>query len=752
MSSSHDQSEQLIVDAAYALAEARVAELAQPVEAGDDKAAQVIFAANMRKRDELLNVVHDASRLIVVGSVAFRHGSPIEGCTRLYLGLERLAPLPTPDTTVHDRMLLWSDPRASGFYDPEAFGDGTAVSWKRTLRGKKRVVESVKDEHFDHDVPALVEPSPDPFIELLEEAGTAGRLREVAATIRAEQYRLMARPLEETLVIQGGPGTGKTIIALHRAAMLLYREQERIGAEDLLVVGPSRTYLDYIADVLPQLGQGAVRQVVITDVAPGGVSTVGVDRPIVRAIKGRPLMATLLHRYLLARAAVSRATDELRAAGIDTATAEGALQAARDRVSRYGELRQELETQLSRAGVTGSRTGLGPALERIVPTVSEREAVHGMLTSPELLRSAAEGLLEPYEQTALLRPSDAIGEHPWSTDDLPLIDEARWQLQGELPREERYVHILVDEAQDLSPMQVRMLARRAASMTIVGDIAQATSPWAPTDWAGLLTPGGVEPTSVTELGKGYRTTQAIIDFANALLPVFDLGLAATESVLRGGEEPIIKQCARETLEREVTDSIGESLAGGLATAVIAPRDELAALTPVIQALLPAIASTGEGSAERLVLVDYEDANGLEFDSVILVRPEAAYRSDPVAGPRRLYVALTRARRRLTLLHLDRLPRALEHRTRVAATHVDFETVVESTHGRVEVSITAPAVTLVLERADGSRLEANGWFYRGERTTYWLIRSADGAIASVQTKPGRTKQALEGVIDAVFGAR
>jgi len=519
----------------------------------------------------------------------------------------------------------------------------------------------------------------DPLIRrLLDRQGT--QLAPIVETIQARQYELMERPLDRTLVIQGGPGTGKTIIALHRIAVQLFRSRGAITQSDILFVGPSRTFVQYVDKVLPSLGDSNVIHRAIQDLATHGAVAGGHDPADVALVKGLPQMAEVIDRFLRGRARIDRRNVRL-GIGALSAVSPDALQPVLDEAKsvarNYGELRARFRERLnadatlralSSTATAGERVvldaGLADALaEDTVPTLSPRAVIHELLTSPLLMESAAEGLLTAAQQATIRRRAATVGQHPWSFEDFPLLDEASEQL-GSDRRPRRYTHVVIDEAQDFSAMQLRMLRRRAGGgITVLGDLAQASTGWAPATWDEHLGSGGIEVDDLEELALSYRTTRPILEAANRLLIVIDLGLEPPHAVIPDGAPvqavplgvPADDAMTIAAIIAELsTDSRSEESIG-----LIGPLATLERVRPELISAGLQVSAVADQVSGPLVMVPVDDAKGLEFDHVILLEPERIHRSDPATGPRKLYVAMTRARTSLTLLNRDRLPRVLD---------------------------------------------------------------------------------------------
>lgn len=521
----------------------------------------------------------------------------------------------------------------------------------------------------------------DPLIARLRDR-SGGQLGDIVATIQARQYELMERPIDRNLVIQGGPGTGKTVIALHRVALQLYRERTRLKEQDVLFVGPSQTFIRYVDQVLPQLGNTQVLHRSIHDLGRHETEPTTHDPVDVSGVKGLPVMVEVISRYLLSRARVAAQAVRLGPSiELEHEQLEPILELARNRAGVYRNLRRELRTLLSdaqwlrplvqqrRATLdedAPSKLRLDPEaveafVQDTVPTISARQAIYGLLTSPDLLEIAADGLLTASQQALIRRRPNGVEQHVWTFEDLPLLDEAAHQLRG-TGTEQRYAHVVVDEAQDFSPMQLRVLNRRTTGhMTILGDLAQASSGWAPATWEDHLQAGGLEPGDIEALEVSYRTTAPILDLANRLLLVIDLDVAPPRSVLLDGDEPHIELLGMHARDDQIiADRITKLRARRPAgnVGIIAPVDVLEKLRIDLAIRGFSVAHAADDLNAPVVLLRAEQTKGLEFDDVIIVEPETLHRSDPVAGPRSLYVAMTRARSTLTLLPRGRLPAAL----------------------------------------------------------------------------------------------
>ena len=576
----------------------------------------------------------------------------------------------------------WRAPISTPFYRATAADPMDLVRRRRFLM-TGRQVDDLFDEVFDD--PDSVDAAhhggiPDPLLAELER-GRTGEMRDIVATIAAEQDVVIRAPLDTCLVVQGGPGTGKTAVGLHRAAFLLFEHRERLDREGVLVVGPNPLFLRYIAQVLPSLGEAATRQTTIERLVGGRVGAV--DAPETARLKGDPRMASVLRQAvrrqlrlpaddLVVGTAWGRlriAADDLRAAveeivDRDVAFATG-RSAFRTRVRRLAWLGHP-DSRWTDAAPTAAfdaemRTNaeLNAVVSRIWPSVSAPALVKRVLTNRRLLAEASAGLLDDGERARLLRRAGAkkLDEEPWSLSELVLIDEAEAIINGP-PRP--YGHVVVDEAQDHSAMELRAIARRcpSRSMTVLGDLAQATSPAAQHSWADAIAHLGSPPTaSVAELELGYRVPAPILDVANRLLPSVAPGVAPARSVRLDGEPPVVVPAGPLELAASAAGQAIEMARRWATVGVIAPADVHAELTTALDAAGQDFGTGARRGLERPVTVlEPAEAKGLEFDGVVVVEPAAIHVDS--RGGRLLYVALTRAVQELCIVHAEPLPSGL----------------------------------------------------------------------------------------------
>ncbi len=614
----------------------------------------------------------------------------------------------------------WRAPVAEPFYRATG-SDPMGLSLRRHFASEGRKLVGIEDEVFnagaesdhpaDSDEPA--EDVPSGALLAAMSASRSGYLRDIVATVQREQDEIIRAPMSGLLVVQGGPGTGKTVVALHRAAYLLYTHRFPLESQGVLVIGPNRLYLRYTEQVLPSLGENGVASSTVEGLLD--VPVRGVEAPGLARIKGQARMAKVLAAALSARQ---------RTLGHDLAVPYGSvmlqlkaqelaqvIRSARRRPGTHNARRSFVESAVTRRlaaayeqasavvdelrprpafdltdsdrdpDAAASRDVPGElrrlpqvveALDRMWPRLLPEELLHDLYGSEPLLRLAGKGLLDASEQMALFRPrSGALDEIAWTRADIPLLDEAAVAL-GPPRRDNRdnrdngagspraYGHIVVDEAQDLSPMQLRMLARRSisGSMTLVGDIAQATGPHAVTRWSQVTEPlRPRHPPRMVTLSVNYRTPAEIMNLAARVLSATAPDLRPPRSVRQTGAAPIFVEAGAGRLLAELVACARDDLhalgRGGTLAVICAGS----MLTTAILALREAGLAVSNPSqswpgTETLGAIAVELVKGLEFDRVIALEPAQIVEE---AGPNALYVALTRPTRRLSIVHELALP-------------------------------------------------------------------------------------------------
>jgi DNA helicase IV len=579
----------------------------------------------------------------------------------------------------------WRAPISTPFYRATA-ADPLGLSRRRRFVMTGRRVDDLFDEVFDD--PDSVDAAhhggiPDPLLAELERSRT-GEMRDIVATIAAEQDVVIRAGLDTCLVVQGGPGTGKTAVGLHRAAFLLFEHRDVLDREGVLVVGPNPLFLRYIAQVLPSLGEAATRQTTVERLvaASVGARVRAIDAPQVARLKGDPRMADVVRRAAhalvklpaddvvlatpwgrlrLPAGEVADAVGEILARGTAMAVARSALRSRLQRMASlaHQELRGEAAVADGLEEALRENGELAAAVARIWPSLSGPVLAKRLLTSARALAAAAEGVLDPEEQALLVRKAaKRIDDEPWSVGDLVLADEAEWVLNGVA---RTYGHVVVDEAQDLSAMELRAVARRcpSRSMTVLGDLAQATAPGAQSSWREAVVHLGSPPTaSVEELELGYRVPAPILDVANRLLPRVAPGVRPSRSVRLDGDAPVAIPVDAASLPAQVAAVVAEQAGRWGSVGVVAPLELLDAVGAALTASGLAFGDARRGGMGDVVtLLRPPDAKGLEFDAVVVVEP-SAFLADGDLGGRLLYIALTRAVQALSLVHATPLPAEL----------------------------------------------------------------------------------------------
>ena len=644
-------------------------------------------------------------------------------------------------------LLDWRAPAAAAFYQATAASPG-GVARRRHLATKDRKVTGLDDEVLDADAlpEGAVTVTGDGALMSALTAHRTGRMRDIVATLQSEQDAVVRAPLDGVLVVQGGPGTGKTAVALHRAAYLLYTHRERIARRGVLVVGPSPVFLRYIEQVLPSLGETGVLLATPDQLYPG-VEVTGTEPAEVATLKGDARMATVIRAAVRARqrvpaepvrlrtesgdeitlrpAAVAEARSRARQTGRPHNEARvtfvkhvledlvGRLARARgQRLDEDGDLKADLLAELRSSKDVRREVNLCWMPLTATGTLSALFAFEGRMAT------AADGVLNRAEQAMLRRDRDA----GWTAADIPLLDEAAEligteleadaaaQAQAAKERAERaealeyargvlqisgeagamvtaemlaerfaaggpeyslaerahadrtwaFGHAVVDEAQELSAMAWRVIARRvpSRSMTIVGDLAQTGSDAGSSSWQQVRDVLRPAHWQLAELTVNYRTPAEVMALAAATAEHAGLPVTPPKSAREGTWPPVAVRLGHgpEALVAAVLATVradDEALGGGR-IAVVTPTDRQSELDRAVTEAL-----AGEpGLAERVVVLTVKATKGLEFDAVVLVDPAAVLKGS-AHGAGDLYVALTRCTQRLTVLHHGDLPGGLD---------------------------------------------------------------------------------------------
>lgn len=574
----------------------------------------------------------------------------------------------------------WRAPVSTTFYRA-SHTEPMGVRLRRRFGYDHGSITAMEDEHLLD----VAEPETRSQILASEiERPRVGPMRDIVATIQPEQDALVRVDATTTVCIQGAPGTGKTAVGLHRAAWLLYAYRQRLGRSGVLVIGPNDAFLEHIGAVLPTLGEVEVRHTSI-EALTASVTVKATDPTEVARLKGDARMAAVLHRAVWSHLVppseamvVPRGSRRWRVAAYDIAPLVDGLAG---REIRYDAARQLLPQRLAHA-VLMKMEALGEYPDDRVqdtvarsapvkayaaslwPKVDARALLHRLLSDPVALSAAADGVLSDEEQGLLLweKPSRTAGSAKWSLADTVLLDE----LGDLLNRTPSLGHVVLDEAQDLSPMQLRAVGRRCSTgaATVLGDIAQGTTPWSTASWAESLAHLGKPDGVVSELRRGFRVPASVIEFAAQLLPQAAPGLAAPESVRDNpGRLDLVPVASGELVRRTVAEIERLSTLEG-SIGVIVPDARVSELSRALTAagLEHGTLGATHGDVDHQVdVVPATVAKGLEFDHVLVLEPAeiAAAEPDERTGLRRLYVVLTRAVSDLTVVHAEPLPEALQ---------------------------------------------------------------------------------------------
>ncbi len=730
--------------------------------------------ANMRGAGDLVE------RDVVMGTALHRLDQLAIGDQPLFFGRIDYAAVGAPvgddyhvgrlavsDDELNPLVIDWRAPVAEAFYRATGV-EPLGLARRRHVAIRGHEVTGVEDEYFADANGDLLLPEeearaataeglvdgglalggPGALLAALGRART-GRMGDIVATIQGEQDRIIRSPLPGVLLVQGGPGTGKTAVALHRAAYLLFTYRATLERQGVLVVGPNPLFLNYIENVLPSLGESGVTLSTISGLVTN-VEVRGHDSEEVDQLKGDVRMVAVLARALRTRQRAIRDDVEIpvgRAIVVVKARhTRDVVERARRRPGNHNQRRSAVGRELAmrlaseyheRFSSEGLEEGNAVAeladlirqtpqfkeiVQRIWPRLSGQELLHDLFGARALLRAAGQDLLSDEEMDLLFRPrSTSLDEIRWTKADAALIDEARILLgprrkpramnrpldagvldgvdldsysgavRGAALREAQrlaptqnteldeaefvtYGHIVVDEAQDLSPMELRVLKRRdlTGSMTIVGDMGQATTASSASSWNAVLQVLDPRRTPIrVDLTVSYRTPEEVLDFAAPTLLAAAPDLEAPRPVRRAGFVPKVHEVSSEDFECSLVDMVREEVEtvapGRVAVIVVGhrvaeildmlERGGLAAVDPRDQ--------DSKGLGADLVVLAAEGANGLEFDAVVVVEPhEIASRgsTDPGAltprGLRTLYVAMTRPTRRLAIIACGELPKTL----------------------------------------------------------------------------------------------
>ncbi len=662
-------------------------------------------------------------------------------------------------------LIDWRAPAAQVFYRATA-ANPLGATRRRHIRSQGRTVVGVDDDLLDLD--ALSDPDRSTLTgeaALLASvaANRTGRMNEIVATIQAEQDEIVRSGLPGVLVVQGGPGTGKTVVALHRAAYLLYTHREQLSEKGVLVVGPNSTFLRYIDQVLPSLGETDVMLSTVGELFPGVVGTA--PEPVAATrLKGDLAMVNVVAKAVRDFQVVPDEPIDLKIDGhrvrVTPASVRRIGNRARGRDDRHNlarrhfargvvnELTNQIVKQLGvklvgeedvedlRKDVRQDDT-VRSVVNQLWPELTPEPLIALLLSSPERLASAAPHLTDN-ERAILTRPRDAA----WAQSDVPLLDEAAellgetessvqsrtaaaaaeetaakenldymreviqeeldqdgdritlmpWEIQQFIgqaanrnvvrdpsativeraygDRTWQFAHVIVDEAQELSAMDWRTLMRRCPrrSMTLVGDVAQTGSEAGTGSWAEVLDRYAPKRWRTEELTVNYRTPSEIMAVAADVLASIDPTLTPPTSVRTTGTQPWSQSVPAEGFAGALIDAVAaeRDAVGEGRLAVLVPTSRYAELTELLAAKLPGVAYGTNPSVldETAVVLDVAQSKGLEFDSILIADP-ATIITDSTRGLSDLYVAITRATKKLGVVSAGELPAVL---SRTSADH------------------------------------------------------------------------------------
>jgi DNA helicase IV len=612
-----------------------------------------------RMRVERIRAYDAASGPLYFGRIDERDGRA------LYIGRHAIA-------DQADRLLAinWRAPSARPFYTATPHEPGEVVRRRRLDIEERRVLgfvdESLGAGGEDHLTDAIAQ-------DITRQR--VGEMRQIVSTITPEQYELISESAPGALVIQGGPGTGKTAVGLHRAAWLLYADRD-LGRQGVLVVGPNDTFIRYISGVLPALGEGGVEQRPIGALISRAHRDATESRELA-ALKGSARMAVVLQRLLwdqvalpsedqtieLGRGTVSLGPAELRELVEETRERVRSYQGARER------FRDRLAGRIAARATDGGRSTFADHDElltavrktrdyqRLASKVWPRETAEGLcerlFKNRRRLGAVAGDLLSADEIAALVGAARPERRRDMTPTDVALLDEAHWLVD---PDFRRYGHVVIDEAQNLTPMELRMAVRRARgqSLTILGDLAQRTAEAGVVDWDSVLAEAGVTRHTVRELEISYRVPDEFLALAAPLVPS---GSAIPRGVRTAPWPPVAVAAGVDRIGEAAAEQAAALARDVGSVGVIAPMH---LMDPMRAALEPHGFSdaTAGPLGPAINLLDLHVAKGLEFDAALVLEPAAIYDEHPDGGPGGLYTALTRSTRALVIVHARDLPGAL----------------------------------------------------------------------------------------------
>ena len=596
--------------------------------------------------------------------VAFARFDEEEG-ERLYLGKHAIS-----DSSRDLLVINWQAPAAAPYFQA-SYDDPCGVIMRRkftTERNRVLDFEEVVFAELARRVESMTESErtgiDDTVLRDLEQDRT-GEMQDIVQTIHAAQYKLVRSPLEQLLVIQGGPGTGKTAVALHRVSWLLFNHRGSLGPDGVLVIGPNPTFTRYIRAVLPGLGDAEVQHRDLRSLGPQA-STGREEEAGVARLKGNERMVGLLETALSQRVRFPAGVESIDvgpdsgAARFERAEIQVQLKRLVQSASNYATGRIGFRSWLGGDAAIRARGQVTPtqidnATERVWPSLTPQAFLRDLFGSRERLVAAAGDEFTAGDIPRLLRPPAArLADEEWSDADISLLDEADSLINGSA---RKYAHIVIDEAQDLSQMQLRSLRRRSnsGSMTLVGDLAQSTGPWARDSWDDVIESLEQEhPALVEELTLGYRVPEQVFALAAQLLPEAAPNVSPPRVVRVGPADPSLQQVEEGARVDQVIAAARDFAGRGLFVGIVCPEVLRDALVEELQTAGVAWSDASKGNLSKSInVVRPEEAKGLEFDAVIVLEPEEIV-AESERGLRLLYVALTRTTRYLSVVHSGRL--------------------------------------------------------------------------------------------------
>ncbi|MDH6118191.1 DNA helicase IV [Kitasatospora sp. GAS204A] len=636
---------------------------------------QVLHDQIQRRIAALADLAHTP---LFFGRLDFRHAISTEvsegaGGERFYIGRRHVH-----DAGGDPMVLDWRAPVSQSFYRASR-QDPMDIEKRRRFGYTGGELTAYEDENLSD--PAETDTASALLAAEIEKP-RVGPMRDIVATIQPEQDEIVRADVTGTVCVQGAPGTGKTAVGLHRVAYLLYAHRERLAKSGTLVIGPNSSFLSYIEQVLPALGELDVAQATVQQLVRH-VEVRGTDSAEAAGIKGDARLAQVLRRAV--RSGITLPTEPCvvvrgsRRWRVPAYELIEIIEELASREIRYGAAMEALPQRVAHAVLLKMEQGGEAPDDRVQdavarsrevkalvkacwPPVDPARLVHRLLTDAAFLASCADGVLDAAEQAAIRwpKPGRSLKTAPWTAADAVLVDEATDLVH----RTPSLGHVVLDEAQDLSPMQYRAVGRRCTtgSATVLGDLAQGTTPWATGSWSEALHHLGKPGAHVEELTVGFRVPEEVIGYASRLLPAIAPGLTPATSIRDTAGALSIRQAEPDAQVEAVLRACREALAHEGSTGLIAadarlPLFEQALAEAGLGYLTPGTETTAEA---RLTLVPASLAKGLEYDYVVLDEPAAVVAGEPDrrTGLRRLYVALTRAVSGLTVLHTEPLPAEL----------------------------------------------------------------------------------------------